>query len=379
MSKKESVLLWVVRMTLIVFAVLGIIFLFVSISKTGIVSRILPVFLTIFFLGFSGILFLKGFKTIPNEKRWVIEILGKYHGVYGPGLAWLTPFVMKAREAVPISEQKLRLYNPETEHNNKIDFVDGSAAPLGAFAFVQVIGAEEILQKQAKGETIAEDEIKELDKNIFCIVYAADNAQKQIINLTENMTRSFLNGFTVDEATKEGGAGFDVLGGIKRSTRPEIQTEHDKATKSITKLGVILRRVTVADFDLDEKTVAARTHVQQMQKDAEAAKHKAKTFAAETMGVKMEMLSVITGASIENIQKEINSSPQLKEAFGQLSTELLKLKMGYDTKGRFDIGVDGAEGGLKDILSIIMAAVRGGPAAASKKGATTSKKSEEDS
>lgn len=349
---KKKTLLLASRIGLIVFVILGVIFLLISVFNPG----ILPIILTVLFLAVPVSFLFLGLKTIHHEKRWVVEFLGEFLGIYGPGLVFLLPFLEKAREQVPLSEQRFRLYNPETGHSNEIDFKDGSAIPLGAFAFPQIIGAREFLSKQAKKENITEEDIKNLNENIFRIVYASADIKKQSITLIENMARSYLNSMTIDEGITAGKAGYNLLDGIEKSDDAKVKESLLNARESLAQWGAQLLRVTIADFKLSQDVIDARSSVLKAEKNKQAAQHKAKTISIETVEAKLEMLSALTGKTVAEIQEKINKSTRLSKAFDELSTDLLKMRMGYDAGRRFDVGVQGAEGGLKDILSILTAA-----------------------
>jgi regulator of protease activity HflC (stomatin/prohibitin superfamily) len=348
---------------------------FLSLLSFGWASWLLFLIPLLFLLGLiilAGVLIYKGFYQIPNGERWAIEFFGKFHGIYGPGPVFLFPVVMKAKEAVPISEMRYRLYNPDTKHSITADFKDGTATPLGAFAFVQVIGGKAAIEKQSRNVKLTEEENTKLKENVFKVVYAGESAKKQAVNLIENATRSYLNSLTIEEGITLGRAGYDLL---KSMEDPDPKNE--KAKNSLSSLkqnleeyGLQLNKVTIADFDLAKETIAARASILTMKKEAEGAEAEAKTIANSTTMAKLQMVATATGQDIKVIQEKLNKSPRLRKAFLQNSDEMIKMAMGYKAKSRFDIGVEGADGDVKELINVgaaLIAAYKKIPDSESKK------------
>jgi regulator of protease activity HflC (stomatin/prohibitin superfamily) len=354
---KIKTLVELIKASLTLFAVLGAFFLFLSL----IIGEFAPGILAGIFLIFSGIFFLGGLRSIPEEKRWVIEVFGKFYRIYGPGLVWICPIVMRAREAVSVWEQRYPLFERGTEREIKIDFKNGSAVPRIAYAYVQVIGGKEWLKSKTS------DDEKVVRENIFKVVYTIKNAKEATTSLIENAARSYLNALTVEEGLEQGRAGYNLLDGMKEKAgklKKEKKKEDKEAGKkieaglkrideSLATWGLELHRITVGDYDLDKTIIEARENVFRAERDAVAAVHVSKTRARETVGAKLAMLSEATGVPIEELQKEIADNEDLRKAVDELSTDLIKRRMAIDGGSFVDIRVEGAEGGLKDLISLL--------------------------
>lgn len=231
-----------------------------------------------------------GLRPIPEEKRWVMEFLGKFYEVVGPGLYWRIPTLQKVRQAISIWEQRYPLF----EKTIKIDFSNGSAVPKGTFVFVQIIGGEELREAKAKKQAaekkrdeealeMAAEEEREAEKivkaNAYKMVYGVIDVKAATISVLENASRSYLNGLSIEEGITEGRAGYDILKGMKDKGKKE---ELDGVKGALMNWGLEIRRVTVTDYDLDKAIINAREGVFKAERDAVAAESRALQKALES-------------------------------------------------------------------------------------------------
>jgi regulator of protease activity HflC (stomatin/prohibitin superfamily) len=80
---------------------------------------------------------------------------------------------------------------------------------------------------------------------------------------------------------------------------------------------------------------------------------KAKGVAAETVGAIVEMMAKSRGKEAEEIQKEIDTDPELKREFLKQAEDLIVRKLGIEGNAYLDIRVQGAEGFEKMILDAL--------------------------
>lgn len=264
-----------------------------------------------------------GFKRVPQEQRWIVERFGKYSRTLGPGLRWVWPFVEKVRTFVSVWEQRYPLF----EGAVKIDFLDGSAAPKNAFAYVQCKSEKEDPGAPSK------------------MAYSVKNIREATVALIENAVRSYLNTKTVGRGLEEGRTGnlLDNMG----------EEDINKIRDGLGNWGLKLNRVTIGDFDLDKTIIAAREIVVKAESSLRAAQHEKERRAEETMGTLIEMLRIAEGVQPQTIKREIRRSPELKARFVQISEDLIHRRMAIDGKSFIDIRVSGAEGTEKALLDLI--------------------------
>lgn len=77
--------------------------------------------------------------------------------------------------------------------------------------------------------------------------------------------------------------------------------------------------------------------------------------AAETVGTVIQMLAQARKKSPDEIQKEIDTDPEMRKEFLKLSEDLIVRKMGIEGKAYLDIRVIGAEGLERMILNALAA------------------------
>jgi len=70
---------------------------------TGMGSVAVPFFL----IGLAVVAGMEAFRQVPQQQAWVVERLGKFHGVLEPGLNWITPFLDKVAYRHSLKETPL--------------------------------------------------------------------------------------------------------------------------------------------------------------------------------------------------------------------------------------------------------------------------------
>lgn len=242
-------------------------------------------------LSASAGFFFSGLKSIPEEKRWIIEVFGSYWDAKGPGLQWIMPGIMKVREAVSVWEQRYPLFEREI----KIDFLNGSATPRDAYVYVQCnIG----------GPDFDPDAPRKM-------VYEIKNLKEAVDTLVESALRTFWNGLGVDTGIKFGRGASNLLEEIKEIpnlrklteeeikqieaeerevSQPEIRTTLETRSgekwiedlqKVVRDWGLKITKITVGDWDLDEVIIQARESVFKGQMAAKEAEFRAIQYGLE--------------------------------------------------------------------------------------------------
>lgn len=322
MDKKIGFESWLLVGLFVVFIVVTIFFLFLH---------------KWFFLIESGVIlvfFVSGLRIAHEEERFVVEFLGSFWEIKGPGLIWIFPLLMRIRAIVSVWEQTLILFSQPI----KVDFKDGSATPKGVRALVRI-----------KNPDTPYSIPGELTKKTGCYraIYEVDNWRKKSIELIENATRSYLATLTIDEVLPERKGGYDLLD----NRIPDNEKERIKNT--IEKWGISLLNVYITDFDLDESIIKARENVQKKKRESEVAEQEKIIRARETIGSLIQMFAEFTGRKYEEVQGEIKNSPELKEMLSDFARELITRRMSIDGGSLTDIRVNGAKGVEKSLLNLL--------------------------
>lgn len=275
-------IIFLVKLSLIVLAGLGLLIAPLT-WGIGLILAIPLVFSLIF-----------GLRPVSEEKRWAIELLGKFYEIAGPGLYWRLPILQKVRQAISVWEQRYPLF---AEKPIKIDFINGSAIPKDAFAFVQIIGGKELLEAKTEKETakkkkdkeafrVASDKEKEAEAmvkaNAYKMIYAITDVKSATIASAENAARSYLNGLTIEQGLTLGRAGYDLI--TKMKEKEETKADADGLARTLENWGLRLVTVRITDYDLDAAIIKARESVFKAERDAVAAKSRATQKAYESGG-----------------------------------------------------------------------------------------------
>jgi regulator of protease activity HflC (stomatin/prohibitin superfamily) len=326
MNKEVCIVAGVILGLLILFAV-SLIFALCM----GPLWFILPALLggTLLYLLFGGLV------NVPPEKRLVVQILGRFYGILPPGLQWVCPFFMERRAEVSIWEQSIKLF-PDVI---KIDFPDGSAILKGVTAFLRVkdpdISYEVSIFPSSTGKP---------ETGVYRVIYEVDNWRERGRELLENAVRSYLGGLGLDDALRDGKGGYNLLDG--KIPPDEVNGIKEK----LASWGLELTKLTIEDFDLDPKVIAAREAVQEAKRKADAAEANILTRSRETVGALVRMMADAIGEETEDIQREIAASSEVRENFNRLAQELIIRQMSIDAGCLTDVRVGGSKDGQEDYL-----------------------------
>ena len=188
--------------------------------------------------GFFVWYLVRSFQAIPQQERWVVEFLGRYAGVRGPGLTFVLHWLEKVREKVLILEQSLPLFEGE-----KIDFQDGTSE-VDATAYIVV---------------------RDNPTDIWRSVYTVAGLKQWAESMIENALRPLFHGKTIDQALAMRG---DLLVQIPIQISPQALAD---LVALLAEKGLELRRAPLEDVDLPPDVIAARQLPLQAQKALDAA------------------------------------------------------------------------------------------------------------
>jgi|GEM_PF-2125955 len=327
-----------------------------------------------------------GLVTVPEKYRGVVERFRKYDRTLMPGLQWilLPGIVENIKVKRYIKERILPLWqNSDEKIPVWIDFVDGSAQPIGAEAFVEIYNPdsayvapnEEEIKKAEKEQSdkgegvrswirrIKEEKRRRQDvdsrNGVYRSAYNIEDVDRATIEQIENAGRSYLSSLTIDEAIKLAKAGYDLLDGLKQKKRGSMESffsglneksEGEKLESSLLRYGIRLLKVTIGDFELSPGLVEARDRVHKAQKDAAAAQYYSEAKTLRTVGVVLNAMAKSRNKKLEEIQAEIDKDDALKKEFLQKSYDLLVIDMERETGSLHDIRVQGGVSGLEKTL-----------------------------
>jgi len=273
-----------------------------------------------------------GLMTVQPEVRIMIELLGKPYCVKKPGLRWVCPILMHKRMIVNTWEQPVQLF-PERKYPDgvHIDLKNGGKTQLvDPILWVQLIEAG----------------TKQEDGNVLRMVYAIEDWKDAVEENGENALRTHLNNLTVDE----------VLTAIhskgKESWWEEIRDYFPGLDGTIKGYGIEAKRLTISDFNWDEKVVEARQKVFEEERSIQlaklsktAAKDEVKQRAMESGGLHGEIVKILTQKTYGYEKKEAMD----------IATKFILYYKAADTKSLIDVRADG---GIASIIAGIVAAVR---------------------
>lgn len=197
-----------------------------------------------FTLGLPAAVLLKSLRRIPEEKRWTIEVFGKYYATFGPGPCFIFPFLMKAREAVSLWEQRYPLF----WEKSKVSFKNGSAVVKEALAYVQC-------------------NEKDDPNAVYKMVYKVKNVKGATITLLEDTLRSYLSTLGVEKAEDLSKTGYDVL---EKMPYGEIM----KVKEKLAEWGLRLNKITIGDFGWTEIALKNQADLLKAQGEVEVMKKK---------------------------------------------------------------------------------------------------------
>lgn len=280
------------------------------------------------------------FVVVPEQERWIVEQFGSYSETWKPGLKVLVPVLMKIRAKVDVRERPIPLFVKPI----KIDFPDGSATPQGAQVFVKILNPD---TPYDTGDGNEED-------GVYRSIYRIKDFEVAIRDLIENALRSYLNSMTLDAALVEGKTGYNLVNYTPNVGLPNEELERIK--KSLREWGFELCKITIQDFDLNEKMIEARDSVQIGEKRAKSAEFEAIQRATKTVGTIIQMMAKSSGDPPEEIQESIKKDPEWLKKFFTLAKEMTIRQQAIDGRSFLDIRTPDAKGNvLGELIALICA------------------------
>jgi len=234
----------------------------VLLGIAGVVCLVFKLWLWMIALFISAtVLFLIcGIEIVSEEDRLLIERLGRFYKVKGPGPLWICPIIMKVRAAVSIWEQPIELF----EEHPSIDFKEGGTAIL----------VDPIVWVRIKGviPSLEEDIIRQ---NVYKMIYAVGDWRGAIRKNFETALRTYLNNRTIENTLKA------ILSRNKNNWWDELKKQFPKLGDETEALGLKLTRLTISDFGWSKEVIATRQEVFDAMKSVKVAEHRVKAARKE--------------------------------------------------------------------------------------------------
>lgn len=275
-------------------------------------------------------------RIVKQEEVWVIELLGQFYALWGPGFHFLWPWLMRVRWAWDARERWIALYD---EMEDAIDFLDGSARPVEAKVFLRMLSPFTPYPQDP-----ADPDGPRFASGAWQATYGIQNFREAVKAVIETALTRRLNGMTIDKGISNRGK-HDFLKLLTKLERQEIQAKLRAWGHEVTK-------VTIDDFSLSEELKAFRSLVLQTQREASAAEFGARKFAWETMGTFVHMVAASTGKTPDEVTRTIAANSELRQAMAEMSQRLLELKLKLDANALRQFIFQGMEegGGLQQTL-----------------------------
>ncbi len=83
--------------------IIGVAIVAVALYASGMTTLAVPAFV----IGLVVVAGIEAMRQVPQQQAWVVERLGKFHGVLEPGLNWITPFLDKVAYRHSLKETPL--------------------------------------------------------------------------------------------------------------------------------------------------------------------------------------------------------------------------------------------------------------------------------
>ncbi len=285
-------------------------------------------------LGFSGWYYWGSAISVSQEQRRCMECFKAYIRTLGPGLHLVPRFSCRVRATTYISEQRLSLFIEPIF----IDFRDGSARPKSVCAFIQM--APDL--KDTQGEAGAS----------YMMTYHITKVMEAVRSLLENVVRSYLNRLTIQEGIELGKAGYDVVEQIQNhGDANQIMT----ATTALEGWGLVLRRVTIGDFDLSDAVKKDREAVHRAMQQVLAMKHHVKQRSGEIAGIIVKTVAQATGRTEAATKRFIQENAELSAQVVAFTQEMISRDWSLEKEALTDIRVSGGGTGGDLLLQLIAA------------------------
>lgn len=258
-------------------------------------------------------MFFGGLTTLGQEERAIVEVLGAFSHVAGPGLTWICPRFMSIRAVVSTWEQSFQIFN---DCNVWIDFVDGRARPKLTVVSVRAMSPDVAYSDNPR------DPNSEKLPGAYRTIYLVDNWRDRGVEQTENAVRTYLATIELDKALEKGKAGFDLLA---PGRMPKKETKKLRAT--FARWGLEILKITIGDFDLPTEVLETRDDVQRATWRAEAAKAEMAQVARETTGTYIHMIAHLTGETPEDVQDRFAANEDMEEGGRAFAQELVSRQL----------------------------------------------------
>lgn len=272
------IIVGLVQLGLFALLVYGLVFLksFLEFREISSLIRAIPSLITV------AIFFFSGLHGIPEEQRWLVTFFGEYYGTFSKGLRWICPIFLKIKTFVSVWEQRYPLFLKPTEEVEgktakepeeiKIDFLDGSATPRGAFVFVKCNEEQDPWAP-------------------YKMVWVVKNISQATASLVEGALRTFLNKLKVANGIMLGRGGADVLQELERKSLGKKVIE--RIRMALYEWGLRMTKITIKDWDLDEMLIRARTRVTEEEQEKKASTHQARRKALQSGGMHAEIKKLL--------------------------------------------------------------------------------------
>lgn len=258
---------------------------------------------------------------IPEDERWVIEKIGEFDRVVGPGLFFRTPIVDSIREKVSTREQQIQLFSQPM----KLDFRNGSATPKNAYVFVRILNGN---QCQAE--------------DVYKLVYNPPTEwRKAVKDLVENAVRSFLSGLTVEEGLEMGRLGYNLLEKTPSGEECLPSPKVNELKTTLANWGLELLRITLGDLDLDPALLRSREELFHKQRQRDMALLEKEIRAEQDMGAYLQSWAKAEGITIKELQTRIAKSSKLSKEAREIALALTERRMSLDGHAFMEILVRG--------------------------------------
>lgn len=282
-----------------------------------------------------AIIFRLGVFILAPEEVAVIELLGKFHRIAGPGgLNWRLPFLTRIRAVVDTWEQEIPLFD---QGEIKIDLADGWIKPKEAKAFIRV-------------------------QNPEYAIYKIADWRSAIKSLAETLTSSYLRAFPLDQVLQGGRGGFDISDQINRRSKElddevkllrakkdksrllKTKADLDKAYEDIqgaeSSWGIEIKQIYVPDYDLSLELRRARDEVHEAERRAKAAIYHTAQMQRETSGL------------YAAIKDELESKGYDTESAREIAIHLWQYWRGTDKGNIIDIQGDAVSSSLAQFFAL---------------------------
>lgn len=288
------------------------------------------------FLGVPAALILfafTGFVIVHPEERIMVEFLGKPYCIKKPGLKWTLPILMYRRLWIDTWEQRVDLF-PERKYPNgiHIDLKNGGKTEL----------VEPVLWVQLIGVGTEQEE-----ENILRTVYAIDDWKDATEENGENALRTCLNNLTVDQVMTA------IKSKKKHSWWEEVSKSFPDLGNTIKEYGIEPKRLTISDFNWDEKVVAKRQEIFEEERSIELAKLSLKAAQNEVAQKALEA-GGLYGSIVTLLKKEEYGGFNRQEA-EKVAEQLVLYFKAAETNSLVDVR-GSAE--LSTVISTIFGAMR---------------------